>query len=100
MVNALPYYDTSNGTDLNSYTTTGVYTIDNASNSPSGTWGTLFVDAGAGTPYQIWIPDGQTFSIYKRSISCGTFGGWSSTQEIYVSSSTPTDVNAKIWVQI
>ena len=102
MVNGLPYYSNlNNDGNLDNYQSTGVFTIHNASNSPTGTWGTLFVDWNAGTKYQMFIPDGGGPSaIWKRQFDAntGTFQAWDSTDDIYVGSSAPSCNNAKLWI--
>ena len=75
--------------ELNNYTKTGVYTIKTApstngvSSVPSANWGTLIVDGDIGTPYQIFIPDGDVKSIFKRSLASNT---WSEISAGYASS--------------
>jgi uncharacterized coiled-coil protein SlyX len=67
-------------TDMNTLTTSGVYTIQIASctNTPTSHWGTVFVDFEVGTPYQIYIADGGTLEMYKRgyTTSTATWGAW------------------------
>lgn len=57
--------------DWDTLTQTGIYHIKTTagSNRPDTNHnGTLYVDNNVGTPYQIFIPDGETRAIYKRSI--------------------------------
>lgn len=69
-------------TDLNSLTTTGIYIINHTgnTNTPENTtaWGTIICDFTVGTPYQIFIPDGDRTDIWKRKYtkSTSTFGSW------------------------
>jgi len=61
----------SSNINWNSLNTSGIYHIKTTSgtNRPVVHHGTLFVDNNVGTPYQLYIPDGDTTSIYKRSLS-------------------------------
>lgn len=69
-------------TDLNSLTTTGIYIINHTgnTNTPENTTalGTIICDFTVGTPYQIFIPDGDGTNIWKRKYtkSTSTFGNW------------------------
>lgn len=69
----------STATDLNTIKTTGIYIIAaTPTNSPTGAWGTLYVDWTTGTKYQIYINDGASGNIYKRSwnSSNSTWTSW------------------------
>lgn len=58
----------STATDLNTIKTTGTYIIAaTPTNSPTGAWGTMYVDWTAGTKYQVYINDGASGNIFKRS---------------------------------
>ena len=69
----------STATDLNTIKTTGVYIIAaTPTNSPTGAWGTMYVDWTAGTKYQVYINDGVSGNIFKRSwdSSNSTWTSW------------------------
>ncbi len=69
----------STATDLNTIKTTGIYIITaTPTNSPTGAWGTMYVDWTTGTKYQIYINDGVSGNIYKRSwnSSNSTWTSW------------------------
>lgn len=69
----------STATDLNTIKTTGVYIIAaTPTNSPTGAWGTMYVDWTAGTKYQVYINDGTSGNIFKRSwnSSNSTWTSW------------------------
>ncbi len=70
----LPYTIISDPVDLNSLTTTGIYILRNViTNGPSSSMlGLLFVDWLSDTPYQIFIPDYEYTTVYKR----GYYRGW------------------------
>ena len=57
--------------DWNTLTETGVFHIitTEGTNRPATNHGSLFVDNNVGTPYQIFIPDGNMADIYKRKMS-------------------------------
>ncbi len=63
--------DIISSVDWNTLTETGVFHIitTEGTNRPAFHHGSLFVDNNVGTPYQIFIPDGNTADIYKRKIS-------------------------------
>ena len=69
----------STATDLNTIKTTGIYIIAaTPTNSPTGAWGTMYVDWTAGTKYQVYINDGASGNIFKRSwnSSTSTWTSW------------------------
>lgn len=69
----------STATDLNTIKTTGVYIIAaTPTNSPTGAWGTMYVDWTAGKKYQVYINDGVSGNIFKRSwdSSNSTWTSW------------------------
>lgn len=69
----------STATDLNTIKTTGVYIITaTPTNSPTGSWGTMYVDWTTGTKYQIYVNDGTSGNIFKRSwnSSNSTWTSW------------------------
>lgn len=69
----------STATDLNTIKTTGIYIIAaTPTNSPTGAWGTMYVDWTTGTKYQIYINDGVSGNIFKRSwnSSNSTWTSW------------------------
>ena len=69
----------STATDLNTIKTTGIYIIAaTPTNSPTGAWGTMYVDWTAGTKYQVYINDGVSGNIFKRSwdSSNSTWTSW------------------------
>ena len=65
--------------DWNTLITTGIYHVKTqaGTNRPTTHWGTLYVN-GDGTVFQIWIPDVNLTSIYKRYKS----GSWSDWAEL------------------
>ena len=69
----------STATDLNTIKTTGVYIIAaTPTNSPTGAWGTMYVDWTTGMKYQVYINDGVSGDIFKRSwdSSNSTWTSW------------------------
>ena len=69
----------STATDLNTIKTTGIYIIAaTPTNSPTGAWGTMYVDWTAGAKYQVYINDGVSGNIFKRSwdSSNSTWTSW------------------------
>lgn len=69
----------STATDLNTIKTTGIYIIAaTPTNSPTGAWGTMYVDWTAGKKYQVYINDGTSGNIFKRSwnSSNSTWTSW------------------------
>lgn len=73
-----PQSTITTATDLNTLKTTGIYhiKIGTCTNVPTHDWGTLFVDFSTGTPYQIYISDGVSMDIYKRSYTNNTWSSW------------------------
>ena len=66
--------------DLDTYLTTGIYTINTSSavHSPTTNYSTLFVDGSVGTPFQILKPDANDTTWYTRhrNNSAGTWYNW------------------------
>ena len=66
--------------DLDTYLTTGIYTINTstATHSPTTNYSTLFVDGSVGTPFQILKPDANDTTWYTRhrNNSAGTWYSW------------------------
>lgn len=65
-------------TDFNTLTDTCIYHIkvSNNTNAPSNDNGTLYVDYNVGTPYQIFVCDGNKIKAYKRWRSRGAWSSW------------------------
>lgn len=76
----LPKSVVTGSPDLDSYTTTGIYTINtsSATHSPTTNYSTLFVDGSVGTPFQILKPDANDTTWYTRhrNNSAGTWYSW------------------------
>lgn len=66
-------------TDLDTLKTTGIYTMKVAcTNTPTSVYGTIYVDFNIGTPYQLYVTDGDTLKFYKRKYtsSTDTWNAW------------------------
>jgi hypothetical protein len=78
--NYLPKSTVNGSPDLDTYLTTGMYTINTstATHSPTTNYSTLFVDGSIGTPYQILKPDANDTTWYTRhrNNSAGTWNSW------------------------
>ncbi len=76
--NKLPHKTITTATDFNNLTDTCIYHIRATANtnSPSDDNGTLYVDYNVGTPYQIFVCDGNKIKAYKRWRSKGAWSSW------------------------
>ena len=75
-INTMPYYVHKTSLDFNSDEAKkhGFHIIAAApTNGPVANWGTLFVDALCGSPYQLYIPDGSSAILYKRALTSTTW---------------------------
>lgn len=65
-------------TDMDTIKTTGVYivAVSGCTHTPTGAWGTMYVDWSVGTHYQLYIQDGGTPLIYKRGWNGSAWGNW------------------------
>lgn len=61
----------TNSRDWNTLNENGVYSVKTTegTNRPVQNHGSLFVDCNVGTPYQMFIPDGENSEIYKRRLN-------------------------------
>lgn len=65
--NYLPQATPTSTPDLNTYTTTGIYHIGlSSTNAPVTQHSTVYVEAGVGTPYQLFKPDNLDTTWYTR----------------------------------
>ena len=101
--NYLPHSTIKTTTDLNTIKSTGVYHINvsGCTNAPVANWGTLYVEFATGTPYQIYIADGDNNYIYRRGFISSTWSEWQRVNETLTYSSTEPTVNLynnMVWI--
>jgi len=75
--NYLPQSTPTSTPDLNTYTTTGIYHIGlSSTNAPVTQHSTVYVEAGVGTPYQIFKPDNLDTTWYTRHKVTDGWSDW------------------------
>ena len=74
----LPKSTVTGSPDLDTYNTTGIYTINTSTavHSPTTNYSTLFVDGSVGTPFQVLKPDANDTTWYTRHKVSGAWGSW------------------------
>lgn len=81
-IGALAHIIKTGTLDLNTFTSTGYYTINSSTltNHPEAGHGIMFVDYNVGTPVQFYMHD-TSFTLYKRhrNNTTGGWNAWSST---------------------